>query len=179
MEKLLTENSAAECKRSRTAIIIFDTRYGNTEKIARALESGLKEAGTQTTCMNAREVNPQDLKEFDLIAVGAPTEWRSASESMKAFLGGLKNVNLVGKLGFAFDTKLSRPLSGNAAKLIERELKNRGLAIIADRESATVFLENGSTSGAWLQEGEERKFEQVGLELGNTLLRTKVVAIQS
>ena len=179
MEKLLTENSAVERKRSRTAIIIFDTRYGNTEKMAKALESGLKQAGTQTTCMNAREVNPQDLKEFDLIAVGAPTEWRSATKSMKAFLEGLKNVNLAGKLGFAFDTKLSRPLSGSAAKLIEKELKNHGLAIIADHESATVFLENGSTSGAWLQEGEEKRFEHIGLEVGNTLLSTKVVAIQS
>ena len=42
------------------AIVIFDTRYGNTEKIAKSLEIGLKEAGILTVCMNARDVAAAD-----------------------------------------------------------------------------------------------------------------------
>jgi flavodoxin len=106
------------------ACVIFDTRYGNTERIARSFETGLKEAGVQTVCTNAKEANLESLKEYDLIAVGAPTEKITASESIKEFLEKLKNTtDLSGMFGFAFDTKLSYPLTGSAAKYIEKELK--------------------------------------------------------
>jgi len=49
------------------ASVVFDTRYGNTEKIARSLETGLKEAGIQTVCVNAKDVAIDSLKQDDLI----------------------------------------------------------------------------------------------------------------
>ncbi len=151
------------------ACVIFDTRYGNTEKVARSLETGLKEAGIQTFCMNAKDVTVDSLKQYDLICVGAPTEWVTASKPMKEFLGKLKSIDLSGKYGFAFDTKLGAPLSGSAAKFIEKELKNLGLKIIASRESATVFGGKGKEGAVRLKEGEERRFEQFGLQVGAAL----------
>jgi len=150
--------------------VIFDTRYGNTEKIARSFEKGLKEAGLQTVCVNARDVTVESLKEYDLICVGAPTEAFSASKRMKEFLGKLKSIDLSGKYGFAFDTKLDWRLSGSAAKFIEKELNNLGLRMIAPRESAVVLTlkEKGAITGARLKEGEEKRFGQIGLQVGTT-----------
>ena len=150
--------------------MIFDTRYGNTEKIARSFEKGLKEAGLQTVCVNARDVTVESLKEYDLICVGAPTEAFSASKRMKEFLGKLKSIDLSGKYGFAFDTKLDWRLSGSAAKFIEKELNNLGLRMIAPRESAVVLTlkEKGAITGARLKEGEEKRFGQIGLQVGTT-----------
>ena len=150
------------------AYVIFDTRYGNTEKIAKSFETGLKEAGVQTVCVNAKDVAVDSLKQYDLICVGAPTEAFSASKPMKEFLGKLKSVDLSGKHGFAFDTKLDWRLSGSAAKFIEKELNNLGLEVIAPHESARVFnlKERGAISGATLKEGEEKRFEQIGLQVG-------------
>jgi hypothetical protein len=90
---------------------------------------------------------------------------------MKEFLGKLKSTDLSGKYGFAFDTKLDSRFSGSAAKFIEKELSNKGLQIIAPRESALVFSlkERGATTGARLKEGEEKRFEQVGLQVGAAL----------
>src|SRR5215210_9517148 len=90
------------------AIVLYDTRFGNTEKIAKSLEIGLKEsAGIQTTsCVNAKDVTIDSLKECDLICVGAPTEGFTVSKTMKDFIRKLKGVNLSGKYGFAFDTKI-------------------------------------------------------------------------
>ena len=154
------------------ACVIFDTRYGNTEKIAKSFETGLKEAGIQTVCVNAKDVVVDSLKQCDLICGGAPTEWLTASKPMKEFLGKLKSVDLYGKYGFAFDTKLDAPLSGSAAKFIEKELKNLGLQVIAPRESAIVLSlkERGAITGARLKEGEEKRFEQVGLQVGAALV---------
>jgi flavodoxin len=151
------------------ACVIFDTRYGNTEKIAKPFETGLKEAGIQTVCVNVKDVAVDSLKQCDLICVGAPTEWVTASKPMKKFLGKLKSTDLSGKHGFAFDTKFDAPLSGSPAKFIEKELKNLGLQIIAPRESAIVFGLKKEEDGARLKEGEEKRFEQIGTEVGTAL----------
>jgi flavodoxin len=169
-ENLIPSNDEASGQNARRAIVIYDSRYGNTEKIAKSFESGLKVAGLQSVCINAKDASPQLLREFDLIALGAPTEWHSASKPMKKFLESLKSVDLTQKYGFAFDTKLTRPFSGSAASLIEKEFNNNGIRIIAERESATVFLENGSTSGAWLKQGEEKRFEEIGRQVGTIFL---------
>ena len=38
------------------AAVMFDTRYGNTENIAKSLEAGLKRANIMTFCINARMI---------------------------------------------------------------------------------------------------------------------------
>jgi len=151
------------------ACVIFDTRYGNTERIARSFETGLKEAGIETVCVNAKYVAVDSLKQYELICIGAPTEGFSASKPMKEFLRKLKSIDLSEKYGFAFDTKLDSRLSGSAAKFIEKELSNLSVQIITPRESAIVFAltERGAITGARLREGEENRFEQVGLKVGN------------
>ncbi len=111
------------------------------------------------------------MKQYDLVCIGAPTEAFSASKPMKEFLAKLKSIDPSGKCGFAFDTRLDSRFFGSAAKLIEKELSNKGLQIIAPRESALVFSlkERGATTGARLKEGEEKRFEQVGLQVGSAL----------
>jgi hypothetical protein len=90
---------------------------------------------------------------------------------MKEFLAKLKSIDLSGKCGFAFDTKLDSRFFGSAAKFIEKELSNKGLQIIAPCESALVFSlkERGAVTGARLKEGEEKRFEQIGIQVGTDL----------
>jgi flavodoxin len=154
------------------ACVIFVSRFGNTEKVARSLETGLKESGIETDCVKALDVAVDTLKQYDLICVGAPTEAFSASRPMKEFLGTLKGIKLSGKYGFAFDTKLDSRLSGSAAKFIEKELDNLGLRMVSPRESAIVFnlKERGAITGARLKEGEEERFEKIGTTFGKALL---------
>jgi flavorubredoxin len=159
------------------AIVIYHTRYGNTERIAKSLEIGLKEASgiEDVVCTNVRDVvlsaTDNSLKEYDIICIGAPTEGFSAPKPIKEFLGKLKRINLAGKYGFVFDTKVDSKLSGSAAKFIEKELKSLGLQIVAPRESAIVFAlkEMGTITGARLKEGEEKRFKEIGLQLGTEL----------
>ena len=160
------------------AIVIYHTRFGNTERIAKSLEIGLKEASgiEDVVCINVRDVvlsaaADDFLKEYDIICMGAPTEGFSAPKPIKEFLAKLKGVNLAGKYGFAFDTKVDSRLSGSAAKFIEKELKSQGLQIVAPRESAIVFAlkEMGTITGARLKEGEEERFREIGTQLGRAL----------
>jgi flavodoxin len=147
---------------TRRAIVIFTSRYGNTEKIARSFEKGLKEAGIETVCVDAIDAPVDSLTQYDLICLGAPTEWHSTSKPMKAFLENLKKADLNGKFGFAFDTRFEAPLSGSAAKGIEKELERCGLEMIAPRESALMLGRQKSEKGnVKLKDGEEERFEQI------------------
>jgi flavodoxin len=112
------------------ACVIFDTRYGNTEKVARALEAGLAESGIQTNCMGVKDLTIGSLNQYDLICVGGPTQYRTASKSMQEFLDALAGTNLSGKMAFAFDTRRESFLAGSAAKYIEGKLRHQGLRII-------------------------------------------------
>lgn len=156
-------------------IIIFDTRFGTTGKIATSLEKGLKCAGIETTCKNVTEVDPATLQDYDLICLGAPTEAFTSSRTMKDFFAKLDNYDLSGKYGFAFDTKISSRLSGSAAKYMESHFNNLKLHPTIQRESAIVssIRQGGKIIGAKLKDGEEERFEQIGLQVGTAFFASK------
>ena len=168
------------------ACVVFHSRYGNLEKIASCLGKGLKDVGIQTVRVDSREVSIDSLKECDLIAVGAPTEKTTASTPIKEFLARMDGLDFSGKSGFAFDIKLGYPLTGSAAKFIEKKLMNLGLKIVHERASAVVIpqkrewvqqQQEKQGGDGWvheeyypLKEGEEQRFEELGRRIGAALL---------
>jgi menaquinone-dependent protoporphyrinogen IX oxidase len=164
------------------AIVLFDTLFGNTERIANSLARSMQESGIAAECVNIKMARVEKLSEYDLLALGAPTQYITASKTMKDFLDRLKELNLKGKCGFAFDTKLDSFMAGSAAKFIEKKLKAYGVDIIRPRSSAIVIgrkekekKKNGEEikiGEAVLKEGMEELFETVGKELG-TLLESR------
>jgi len=151
--------------------VIFDSRFGNTEKVAISLEAGLEAAGVKAECFTSRDVKVESIKEYDLICVGAPTEAFSASKPMKEFLGRLKGNELSGKCGFAFNTKVDSRFSGSGAKFIEKDLERLGLRILEPRESAIVVGSRGKDGAnvTTLRKGEEERLHQIGKRLGTAL----------
>jgi flavorubredoxin len=149
-------------------VVIYDSKYGNTEKIAESLTDGLKMAGIDAICVNTNDVQAESLKDYDFIAVGAPTQMFTASRPMKDFLAKLEGVQgLRGKYGFAFDTKFDSRMSGSAAKYIEKKLEDLGLAIVKPRQSAIVDKTEGP-----LEHGALETFEQIGFDIGTSLTRS-------
>jgi len=150
------------------AIVLFSSRFGTTEKIARSLEKGLREANVQTTCRDVQGFSPDSLQVYDLVCIGGPTEILSATKPLKDFIKSIDEGKLRGKFGFAFDTKYDSRVSGSAAKYIEHALDDRGVHMIAGRESAIVTSkrEGGKLVGAILRDGEEKRFEELGERIG-------------
>jgi flavorubredoxin len=151
------------------AIVLFDTLFGNTEIIASRLTRGLQKTGVEAEAVNIKSARIDRLTEYDLIALRAPTQYFTASKPMKEFMERLKGLDLKGKRGFAFDTKLGSPLSGSAAKFIEKKLREFGLDMIKERSSAIVVTQKGANAGTTLEDGMEWLFESIGRELGALL----------
>ena len=148
-------------------VVIYDSKFGNTERIARSLAGGLRMAGVETACVNTNDVHTESLRDYDLIAIGAPTQMFTASKPMKDFLVKLTELEeLQGKFAFAFDTKLPSRLSGSASKYIEKKLRDLGMTIIAPRRSAIVDKTEGPLEG-----GEVESFERLGYDIGTSLAR--------
>jgi flavorubredoxin len=146
----------------KKAIVIYDTQFGNTEKIAMALTSGMSKQGISVDCVNVEDVRIDVLTEYDLLAIGGPTHGFGMSGPMKTFMKKLDHVDLKDKKAFAFDTKNRSRLWGSAAKGIEKRLKKLGLNIVLSYASAIVKGLKGP-----LQDEMEDKFQQIGTELAS------------
>lgn len=144
------------------ALIIYDSLFGNTEKVTRALASGLRERGADVDCVRVAKVDVAGLRAYNMLIIGGPTHKRGLSEPMKVFTERLNDVDLTDLKGFAFDTKQEpRFLTGSAGKHIEQKMKQRRMRVVKPHASAIVLGREGP-----LAEGTEAQFRQIGIELG-------------
>lgn len=143
------------------ALIIYDSLYGNTEKIAQAIGSGI--AG-EVKVVKASEANPAELASYELVIVGAPTQGGRPSKPMQEFLGktpadALKNVSVT-----AFDTRLKTKIVkifGFAAGKIADSLKGKGGNLVVEPQG--FFVQGKEPT---LYEGELERAKEWGRGIG-------------
>jgi flavodoxin len=70
----------------KTALLIYWSKTGNTEKVANAIMRGLEETGAQVTMKKPEEAEDLDCFDFDLVCVGAPSYSLHLPEPMTNFL---------------------------------------------------------------------------------------------
>jgi flavodoxin I len=131
------------------ALIVYDSVYGNTEKIAKAIAEAITPSG-EVKVLRAGEANPSELASIDLLIVGSPTHGGRPMPPVQDFLKKvpkLQGINVA-----AFDTRSQAKLArvfGSAAGRIARNLEKKGGTLIASPEGFFVT----STKGP-LKEGE-------------------------
>jgi flavodoxin I len=133
------------------ALIVYDSVYGNTEKIARAIAEAITPSN-EVKVVQAGEANPLELASIDLLIVGSPTHGGRPTPAVQDFLNKIPKLSLQGINVATFDTRSQAKLAkvfGNAAGRIARNLKGKGGTLIASPEG---FLVTG-TKGP-LKEGE-------------------------
>ncbi len=86
-------------------LIVYDSVFGNTEKVAREMEKALT-GKTSVKALRVGSVKPQDLQQIDVLLAGSPTRKFRPTPAMVKFLktiprNGLKNVHVA-----AFDTRV-------------------------------------------------------------------------
>jgi flavodoxin len=119
--------------------IVYASRSGNTERIAREIASVLEARGAART-YEATEAVDHVADDFDLLIVGGPTEGHRATPAILAFLDALATRQLDGRAVAAFDTRVGWPrlLSGSAAAKIADELRQAGGRLVVPAESFIV-----------------------------------------
>jgi len=132
------------------ALIVYDSVYGNTEKIARAVAEAITPSA-EVKVLQAGEANPSELESTDLLIVGSPTHAGRPTPPIQEFLNKVPKLSQ-GINVAAFDTRSQTKLVrvfGYAAGRIANNLKKKGGNLIASPEGFFVT----STKGP-LKEGE-------------------------
>lgn len=119
------------------ALVVYDSFYGNTEKVAQAIGAAL---GTpeEVAVRRVGNVDPGDLAGLNLLAVGSPTRAFRPTPAISTFLAGIPAGGLAGVKVAAFDTRLPAEeapspilrflvkLFGYAAPVIAKKLVAKG-----------------------------------------------------
>ena len=135
-------------------VIVYDSVFGNTQKIAEAIAAGLAGKG-EVRLVRVGDASQLDLTEVDCLIVGSPTRGFNATPPTSEFTEGLDAMHATGRKAAAFDTRLDpedikpAPLrwvvhaGGYAADRIAAGLKRKGFTFLGEPEGFRV----GGTEG--------------------------------
>jgi len=121
------------------SLVIYESEYGNTEKVARAIAEALGQHG-EARVTPVRSVTALEAGDLDVLAVGAPTQRHGLPAPVKELLERTPQGELAGVRALAFDTRYPRVrwITGSAAKEIGSRLRRLGGKVLAAPESFFV-----------------------------------------
>jgi flavodoxin len=121
------------------SLVIYDSKFGNTKKLAEGVADGLRGLGS-VRLLGLDKLPPKNLGNVDLLVVGGPTQLRGMSARMRQFVDLLETKSATGMVAATFDTRyrVPAPLSGSAARMIARKLRHAGVRLFARPESFFV-----------------------------------------
>ncbi len=148
-------------------MVIYDSLYGNTEKIAHAIGNTLRQMG-EVEVIRVADVKPELLSGIGLLVVGSPTQQFRPTEAMRNFLKNLPNNGIKSIKVAAFDTRLTlaeiektpilaffERIYGYADRRLVKVLRNKGGELVLPGEGFFVQGMKGP-----LVEGELERAEQ-------------------
>ena len=127
------------------ALVVYESMFGNTETIARAIADGLADT-CEVTLADVTTAPPADG--VDLLVVGAPTHAfglsRPSSREQAGHSGAVRagatgaglreylatSPPLTGVAAGAFDTRVDKPITGSAARKAHRRLGRLGCRML-------------------------------------------------
>jgi flavodoxin len=140
-------------------VVIYDSSFGNTARVAQAIGRGAATLG-DVTVLSADEAGGR-AEHADLLFVGGPTQRHHMSPGLGVFLESLPRRSLQRVPAASFDTRyrMAAFLTGSAAKEAGGRLRRAGCVLIAPPES--FFMEKDVPP-----KGERRRHALEDLEKG-------------
>jgi anaerobic nitric oxide reductase flavorubredoxin len=122
------------------ALVIYDTMWGSTQKMALAIVNGIAGKGVDVKLFNLTASDKSDvIKEVldaKALIIGSPTLNNGMFPSVAEFLCYLKGLKPKNKIGAAFG---SHGWGGGAVKAVQQELEQTGIELI-DSKLAFKFV---------------------------------------
>lgn len=87
-------------------IVIYYSRSGNTEKMAKLITEAMNNEGLDTDCKSVDKVKAQQLIDYDAIVIGSPTYYGQMAAPLKQLIDEMVGFHgkLDGKVGGAFSS---------------------------------------------------------------------------
>lgn len=144
-------------------LVIYDSVFGNTEIIAKAIGEAIGDAPVK----KVSDVSKEDLENIEILFVGSPTRIFRPTPATSGFLKNLGKESLNGIKAAAFDTRI--PLEqtdseflrrmvkffGYADKKIEKQLRRAGAELALESEGFGVTGTEGPLIEGELERAKE------------------------
>ena len=152
------------------AIVIYDSKFGNTERIAQAIARGIGTIGG-VRVMSAGEAGQPLAERPDLLLVGGPTQRRGMSPALREFVDALPAGGFSGLPAASFDTRYrgATLFMGSAAAEAAKRLGKAGGRLVAKPESFFIGR-GGPPERQTLEMGELERAEAWGRTVGTSVL---------
>lgn len=136
------------------ALIVYDSQYGNTERVARSIASTLSEFG-QARAVRVDQAPFSELKGLDLLLLGCPTQGMRQTPTMQAFIAHIPRELLKGLAVACFDTRFQGGFwMLSAAPAMAKQLRLMGVELVVQPES--FFVKSMKKEGPLLDREIER-----------------------
>ena len=124
----------------KKAIIVYESLYGNTKRVAQAIKDGMEQVGDiKCSIKKTSEIHTNDLMGYDAILFGGPNHNQDPARNILKFIDRAAIVDLNGKIGAAFDTYTGGNI-GIAVTKLETIIRKKlsGMELVVDGFSAQV-----------------------------------------
>ncbi|HIH87767.1 TPA: FprA family A-type flavoprotein, partial [Candidatus Bathyarchaeota archaeon] len=127
----------------RKAVIVYDTMWGSTQILARAIADGIASKGVDVKvhCLGATPNSDviADILDTKAVLVGSPTLNNHVFPTVASFLAYMRGLKPMNKIGAAFG---SYGWAGGAKKAVEAEMQAAGIQLV-ESDIDFVFKPNG------------------------------------
>ena len=144
-------------------LVVYDSSYGNTQKIAETIVETLRSSGVEADLFRVNKVKRLTANDYTFLVLGSPTRFGTMSFAMKLFLNKLKSREWMNKLFAAFDTENLENIErkeGSAAEKIAEKLREKQMNQLLPVLKAIVSGMKGP-----LEEGEIERTREYAREM--------------
>ncbi len=132
-------------------LVVFDSSFGNTEKVARAVAGAIPGA---VSVSRVNQVSSADLGGVDLLVLGSPTVGGRPTPSMQQFVDDVPTAAAARLRLASFDTRITMKFArifGYAAPRMAEALTGKGASLAMPPEGFIVKGRNGPLADGELE----------------------------
>lgn len=136
------------------SIVVYDSQYGNTARVAQAVASVLEASGP-TRAVQLDPAHQPVTQGIDLLVIGSPTQGFRPTQQIQTWLNNLNPTWLMGRAVACFDTRFRGWMWKNsAAPKMAAQLRKLGAELLVPPES--FFVQSMKSEGPLLPGEVER-----------------------
>jgi len=146
-------------------LIVYDSKYGNTEKVAKLIADGIKNIeDNEVIVTNVKDVKLKQEVSYDLILIGSPNHFGRHIGSVKKFINKLPKSQLKVNAYAVFDTYITTDFE-KAVKKMEAQISEVMPDLTKASSGLSIKVEGTGTSKGPIVDDELPKCREFGIKL--------------
>jgi len=146
-------------------LIVYYTKYGNTEKVAKLIGEGISsKEGNEVVVKNVKDVNLKKDDSYNLILIGSPNHFGRHVGSIKKFINKLPKSKLNVNAYAVFDTYITADFE-KAVKKMEEQISEVMPDLTKASPGLSIKVEGTGVSKGPIVNDDLPKCKEFGIKL--------------